>query len=99
MVALPIACATALPMPNDEMVSQAGTQWPGTSLSDLQMGRSQYVEHCAACHNLHLPSEYSPKRWEEIMVRMQLKAKIDDPLKDSILRYLYIASVESEIHP
>lgn len=98
MAVLPLACATVLPMPNDEMVSQADTQWPGTSLSDLQMGRTQYSEHCAACHYLHLPSEFSPDKWDEIMMRMQLKAKIDDPLKDSILRYLKTASIEYEIH-
>lgn len=46
------------------------------------------VENCAACHALHLPSEYSTERWDKIMEKMQKKAKIDDRSRDSILMYI-----------
>jgi mono/diheme cytochrome c family protein len=94
LMVLPVGCAT-LPVPTEESASMAAQQWPGTTLESLRKGRSVYVDTCAACHNLHLPSEFSPERWEGILERMQDKARIDDPTKDLILRYLMTASLQS----
>jgi Dihaem cytochrome c len=88
MAVLPLACATALPHATPESLSRADRMWPGTRLEDLEMGRRDYVAHCAACHHLHLPSEFTSEKWTAILVKMQRKAKIDDSLKDSIYRYL-----------
>ena len=52
------------------------------------MGRKLYITHCAACHDLHRPNELAPSGWQDVMTRMQPKAKIDDPTRDSILLYL-----------
>jgi hypothetical protein len=89
-ILLPIACATALPIPTQETVSPMSLQQSGTTLAALQDGRGLYVAHCASCHNLHLPCEFSKVQWDKIMFKMQAKSKIDDPTKDSILAYLKI---------
>jgi hypothetical protein len=89
-----MGCATALFVPNEEMASQAAQEWPGTTLADLQLGRRCYLENCAACHNLHLPSEFPAERWAIILEKMQPKAHINDQKKELILHYLEIASTE-----
>lgn len=90
----PIGCTTTLPLPTEESVSEAAQQWPGTTLASLQQGRHCYADTCAACHNLHLPSEFPPERWEKIVERMQVKAHINDAKKDLILHYLLVASAQ-----
>jgi hypothetical protein len=83
----PLACAT-LPQPLAEDATRASTLWPGLKLEDLQNGRKLYVQNCGACHALHLPSAYGNERWDRVMVRMQVKAKIDDRAASTILAYL-----------
>ncbi len=92
LAALPLACATELPMPNDAMVTTVGQNWPGTRLSDLVAGRRSYADHCAACHILKSPSQYAQAEWPVILRRMKVRANIDDATADSILRYLTAVS-------
>lgn len=40
------------------------------------MGRKLYVYHCGACHNLHLPEQYTREDWLNEIPEMQQKAKI-----------------------
>ena len=95
---LPLGCATTggVPVPDSTTVSRADSQWPGTTLADLQQGRTAYVQNCAACHNLHDASDLSPSGWRRVMVKMQKKAKIDDVTKDSILRYLLASTLKKD---
>lgn len=95
---LPLACAS-LPVPNAESASWAARQWPGMTLESLRAGRRRYVQNCAACHNLHLPSEFPPERWESILEKMQPRAHIDDAQKDLILRYLVTAATRTAAGP
>ncbi len=95
---LPLACAS-LPVPTAESASWASRQWPGMTLESLQAGRRRYVENCAACHNLHLPSEFPPACWESILEKMQPRAHIDDAQKDLILRYLVTAAARTTAGP
>ena len=85
---------TTLPEPTEESASQASQKWPGTTLANLQDGKHLYLQNCMACHNLHSPSEFTPERWGDILEKMQQKARIDDPTKDLILRYLVVTSSE-----
>jgi mono/diheme cytochrome c family protein len=96
--AFPMACATTggVPVPDAITVSRADSQWPGTTLIDLQKGRNAYAQNCASCHNLYDASHLSPIQWELIMVKMQKKAKIDDLTKDSILRYLLASTTQKD---
>jgi len=88
MVLAGSACAPLLPLPGAPEVQRAQREDPGIQMKDLQEGRKLYVAHCAGCHALHLPSELPARAWERIILKMQVKAKIDDPTKDSIVSYL-----------
>ena len=51
-------------------------------------GKSLYGMHCAKCHKLYDPKEYSAQEWTPIVLRMQKKAKISDEQREKIYAYL-----------
>ena len=88
LLGLPWACAGLLPEPRVEDLARSNTSYPGLQLLDLRQGRALYMKNCAGCHALHAPSQLDSFQWERIMSKMQLKAKINDSTKDSIMKYL-----------
>lgn len=78
-----IGCASALYLP-----TQADADARHVTLAALQEGRTLYVNHCANCHNLYLPSAYTKQEWVPILERMQQPAKITDAQKRLIAGYL-----------
>lgn len=87
-ILLGLACATGIPNPTQETAVRASRLWPGADLASLKTGRDHYIQNCGACHALHLPNELTPAQWDRIMVRMQVKARIDDNMSESILHYV-----------
>jgi hypothetical protein len=65
------ACSSALYIP-----TQIDAEKAGISTENLIQGRNLYVSKCGSCHNLHLPEQYTQKKWKEEMPEMQRKAKI-----------------------
>ena len=78
-----ISCVSALYIPTQkDALSQ------NISLEKLQQGRGLYMNKCASCHNLHLPSSFTSKAWAPILAKMQKRARIDDSQKELIAAYL-----------
>jgi hypothetical protein len=89
LLAIPMACVTTgLPQPDQESVIRVSGQWPGITVDSLRAGRDDYRINCMACHVLHMPSEFTPQQWKQIVAKMKHKAHIDDATADSILHYL-----------
>jgi mono/diheme cytochrome c family protein len=63
-------------------------QRSGVPLTELQQGRSIYVNKCGSCHNLYLPEQYKPMVWQEYLEKMQTRAGINDDEKTAILKYI-----------
>jgi hypothetical protein len=83
LAAILVSCVSALYMPTqNDAVSR------NTSLEKLQQGRSLYINKCASCHNLHLPSSYTGTEWAALLNKMQKRAKIDNVQKEQIAAYL-----------
>ena len=40
------------------------------SLSDLQTGRTLYINNCNSCHGLYSPDDYTPSQWKSILSNM-----------------------------
>jgi len=78
-----MGCVAALYMPtNNDAIKY------NVPLQTLTQGRELYVNKCASCHNLHLPSQFTKQQWDPIMNRMQKKAKLTDSQREMISRYL-----------
>jgi len=78
-----ISCASTLYFPTQhDALSQK------TSLEKLQQGRKLYMNNCAGCHNLYLPSEFTVIAWEPLLNKMQKRSRINDSQKELIAAYL-----------
>lgn len=73
MLAL-VGCAAPLIKPTQTDVDRANQQWAGTSLADLQKGRTIYSQNCGKCHKLYDPKQFSAKKWEHELAAMRNNA-------------------------
>src|SRR5512146_3274019 len=82
------ACASSVPRPKAADAAWAAGRWPGISAEDLEHGRDGYVRRCAGCHQLYPPEAYAASRWPELVRVMADRARIRDPERTEIERYL-----------
>ena len=61
----------------------------------LTQGRALYVNRCAGCHQLPLPSARGPSEWPAVVDKMAPDAQLSDADKSLIARYLVAASARS----
>src|SRR5262245_13555954 len=95
LIALAIgACSAGLPQPSSADVTQAQTRFPGTTMADLNRGRSLYVQTCAGCHALKAPNELPPDRWQAEVDDMRTKkgVSVSDQDAELIVKYLWTAA-------
>jgi cytochrome c5 len=59
-------------------------------LAELQQGHDLFQKNCGKCHKLPEPAKHSKDGWEKILVKMALKAKLNN--KQSYLVFKYIVS-------
>jgi hypothetical protein len=81
------SCSSSLYTPNE-----TDAQLENTSLDTLLAGKKLYANKCSSCHNLYLPTKYTYSEWQDIMIKMQKLAKIDDNHKLIITKYLKVKS-------
>jgi len=79
-------CSVALHVP-----TAIDAERSGISLDSLLQGRELYIQHCASCHTLYLPENYTSEEWPGIMDRMQERAGLDLAGKERVLAYLLAA--------
>ena len=81
-------CAAALRQATPEDAVRLAPQWPGTTLEDLQRGRSLYVRRCSGCHNVYLPRAFPPAKWPGLVDEMAAKARLGPGERDDMVRFL-----------
>jgi mono/diheme cytochrome c family protein len=81
-------CAAALrhPAPQDALL--VAPRWPGTTLDDLERGRSLYVRRCSGCHTLVLPGAHPPEEWPRLVDEMAAKGRLRSGERDDVVRFL-----------
>jgi len=72
MIAVSVtACQKEAATTTDSLyVPTASDATASATLTDLQQGRSLYINNCASCHSLYLPESYTPARWKSILPSM-----------------------------
>jgi len=58
------------------------------TLTDLQNGRTLYLNRCGSCHNLYSPDSYSSANWSSILASMAPKAGLSSTEKSLVLKYV-----------
>jgi len=87
------ACAPNIPRPTELDVDRAVGQRPGTTLAELDRGRTLYVGRCGGCHSLYAPTTYAPVVWREKVSEMRQKAKLGTDDEQLIVLYLSTLSM------
>lgn len=87
-----VACGGVVAHPSARDASWAASKWPGTTVDDLEHGRSVFVSRCAGCHNLPRPDAKTPDEWASVVPEMAQGARLSAADQDLVLRYLSAAS-------
>jgi hypothetical protein len=58
------------------------------TLLELQQGRVLYIDHCAACHNLYSPDDYSASQWPRVLSVMGPRAGLSSANTLLVEKYL-----------
>jgi mono/diheme cytochrome c family protein len=58
------------------------------TLEELQQGRTLYINHCGACHNLYSPDDYSVSGWKSVMSNMAPKTSMNASQVTLVTKYV-----------
>ena len=58
------------------------------TLTDLQAGRSVFINSCGRCHNLYSPDNYSVASWKTIVPNMAARAGLSATETAQVTKYL-----------
>lgn len=92
MLLLLLAGCAALPHPTPDDARRAQSLYPGTTVEDLEAGRSRFVQDCSGCHSLPLPSDKAPLDWPFVVDEMAGKFTLSTQDQAVITRFLVTLS-------
>jgi hypothetical protein len=84
-------CSAAV-HPNEADVGWASEQWPGTTLKNLERGRTVFVTKCGGCHDLPDADAKTPIAWRSVCVEMAGGAELSAGETELLARYLAAVS-------
>lgn len=67
-------------------LSNAQLKVPGITMERLSAGKKFYISKCSGCHALKNPSGYTVDKWEPILQKMFVKAKLTDEEEKMLIR-------------
>lgn len=85
--ALP-ACGVDVPRATPLDAQRAAQKHPGTTVADLDRGRSMYLSKCTSCHRPVAPRSIQSAHWPEHVGEMSERAHLTSEDRDAILLYL-----------
>ena len=92
-----VGCARIqMPTATTHDAQRASTQWPGTTVSQLNEGRELYIARCSSCHYPVQPDALDPDEWPEQIDEMKTRSKLDDAEATLIERYLVTLSEQTQ---
>jgi hypothetical protein len=83
-----VACGVDVPRATPSDAERAARTRPGTTLADLDRGRSAYLSKCTGCHRPIAPRNVESGRWPEHVDEMRERARLSPEEHDAILLYL-----------
>jgi hypothetical protein len=58
------------------------------TLSELQDGRTLYINNCGRCHNLYSPDDYSVSGWKSILSNMSPRTGMNSSQVTLVSKYV-----------
>lgn len=90
-------CATTAELaPPVEGVVLSGGDRLGYGWEEVKRGREIYLSKCIKCHAVRRVRKYSAERWDGLLAKMSVKAKLDEGEESAVGAYVYsvLASLE-----
>lgn len=88
------ACSVKLVAPTQTDADRVAQRMPGTTLADLQEGKSLFETKCTQCHGIKKPSSKTESEWQQIIPIMAKRAEKDHAQlitghdQEQIMKYL-----------
>ena len=89
------ACSAKITMMSESDASRAAKKFSGTTLANLNEGKTNYEANCGLCHGLKKPDARTEEQWKSIVPRLvnqvnkkMGKEEIDAQEQQNILAYL-----------
>ncbi len=83
------ACATTqAPRPGPADAARAAERWPGTTVAELDDGRTLYLGHCGSCHLPPSPRDVPADDWPRHVAEMAERSGLDATAQERVERYL-----------
>ncbi len=84
-----VSCAAYKPLtPSQTDANRAQQKFPGTTLADLEQGKSIFEHSCNKCHSLKKPFTNDEATVRQVLPKMAKRAKLDNHQEDLVLKYL-----------
>jgi hypothetical protein len=94
MVVVALAgCGVDVPHATAIDAQRAAQLRPGTTLEELERGRSLYLAKCTSCHAPVAPRSHTPEAWPAQVAKMAERAKVTSAEVDLLVLYLTTVSV------
>ncbi len=91
-------CAPKLYLPAERHVTWAKQTFQYEStVESFEHARTMYTHYCQACHDLHMPSEYSIAEWGPIYHKMSANITLADSSKQKIYYYIIAGANDAQL--
>jgi hypothetical protein len=82
-------CSKTLTTNQDSLyVPTAADATPTASLTDLQAGRTLFINSCGRCHSLYSPDSFSATSWKSIVPGMASRAGLSATQASEVSKYV-----------
>jgi PBP1b-binding outer membrane lipoprotein LpoB len=82
-------CSKTLATNTDSLyVPTAADATSTATLTDLQAGRTLFVNSCGRCHSLYSPDSYSAASWKSIVPGMASRAGLSSTQASQVIKYV-----------
>jgi cytochrome c5 len=82
------ACGIDVPRATPLDAERAARERPGTTIADLDRGRSTYLSKCSGCHRPVAPRSIHSAQWPQHVDEMRERAHLSPAEHDAIVLYL-----------
>ncbi len=89
------ACGVDVPRATPLDAERAARTRPGTTLADLDRGRTAYLAKCASCHRPVAPRRITAYQWPRHVDEMRERAHLSAEDREAILLYLTVVATRA----
>jgi mono/diheme cytochrome c family protein len=84
-----VSCTKSPNSTGDLYVPTSADATANATFSDLQQGRTLYINNCGSCHGLYSPDNFTSSQWKNnIMPSMGPKSSMNSTEKSLVTKYV-----------